>query len=57
MTHRRVSIVIPTLNAGAVLDEVLAAIARQDGGFKPEIVAIDSGSTDNTLTRLRETGD
>jgi glycosyltransferase involved in cell wall biosynthesis len=56
MTHPRVSIVIPTLNAGPALDDVLAAIARQDGEFRPEIVAIDSGSTDNTLTRLRETG-
>ena len=56
MTPPRVSIVIPTLNAGATLGEVLAAIAGQDGEFRPQIVAIDSGSTDGTLTRLREAG-
>lgn len=56
MTPPRVSIVIPTLNAGATLGEVLAAIAGQPGELRPEIVAIDSGSTDSTLTRLREAG-
>ena len=56
MNHPRVSIVIPTLNAGAVLDDVLSAIAREDGEFRPEIVAIDSGSTDGTLKRLHERG-
>ena len=56
MTPLRVSIVIPTLNAGATLGEVLAAIAGQEGEFRPQIVAIDSGSTDSTLTRLRDAG-
>jgi rhamnosyltransferase len=54
MTRPRVSIVIPTRNAGPTLDAVLSAIAAQDGDFHPEIVAIDSGSTDDTLQRLRE---
>ena len=54
MTRPRVSIVIPTRNAGTTLDAVLTAIAAQDGDFNPELIAIDSGSTDNTLPRLRE---
>ena len=54
MTRPRVSIVIPTRNAGPTLDAVLSAIAAQDGDFNPEIIAIDSGSTDDTLQRLRQ---
>jgi rhamnosyltransferase len=49
----RVSIVIPTFNAGALLDRVLDAIADQQAGFPYEIVAVDSGSTDDTVRRLR----
>jgi rhamnosyltransferase len=56
MTRPRVSIVIPTRNAGTRLDAVLSAIAAQDGDFNPEIIAIDSGSSDDTLQRLREAG-
>jgi len=50
---RRIPIVIPTLNAGSRLDEVLTAIAAQAGEFQPEVIAIDSGSTDGTLERLK----
>jgi rhamnosyltransferase len=50
-----VSVVIPTLNAGIAFEAVLAAIAGQDG-FDARIIAIDSGSTDDTLTRLRRAG-
>jgi rhamnosyltransferase len=49
----RVSIVIPTLNAGPVLEQVLAAIDSQNCDVRREIVAIDSGSTDGTLERLQ----
>jgi rhamnosyltransferase len=56
MTRIRVPIVIPTRNAGTTLGAVLSAIAQQDGDVIPEIVAIDSGSTDETLTVLDESG-
>jgi rhamnosyltransferase len=49
----RVSIVIPTFNAGPVLEEVLSAIDSQTCDVRPELVAIDSGSTDGTLERLQ----
>ena len=52
----RVSIVIPTLNAGTRLDAVLSALASQESGFLHEIVAIDSGSTDGTVERLSRHG-
>ena len=53
----RVSVVVPTLNGGKELEELLAAIARQrlaSGSF--EIVAADSGSTDGTRERLASAG-
>ena len=53
---RRVPIVIPTHNAGPALDDVLTAIAAQTGPFQPEIIGIDSGSTDGTVDRLKRGG-
>ena len=48
----RISIVIPTRNAGPVLDDVLNAVAAQEGHFAPDVIAIDSGSSDGTIDRL-----
>ncbi|MBL8694060.1 MAG: glycosyltransferase family 2 protein [Planctomycetes bacterium] len=45
----RASIVIPTLNGGPQYFEVLDRLAEQDYRPKPEIVVVDSGSTDGTL--------
>ena len=42
-------IVIPTLNAGAALGPALRAVA----GVAGDVVAVDGGSTDDTLERLR----
>jgi len=55
MSHR-IPIVIPTRNAGPVMNEVLEAIAAQEGPFQPEVLAIDSGSSDGTLDRLKGSG-
>ncbi len=52
----RLSLVMPTLNAGPLLDEVLAAILAQQTMRFDELVAIDSGSTDGTVERLRAAG-
>jgi rhamnosyltransferase len=51
---RRIPIVIPTRNAGPVLAEVLEAIAAQEGPFQPEVIAIDSDSSDGTLECLKQ---
>src|SRR5437762_6881082 len=50
---RRIPIVIPTRNAGPMLADVLEAIALQEGPFQPEVIAIDSGSSDRTLECLK----
>ncbi len=52
----RISLVIPTLNAGPLLDEVLASILALQGTRFDELVAIDSGSTDGTVHRLQQAG-
>ena len=50
------SLVIPTLNAGPLLEEVLDAVDRQPGAAELERVAIDSGSTDGTVGCLERHG-
>jgi rhamnosyltransferase len=56
MGRVRISLVMPTWNAGALLDEVLAAVvAQRDPGFD-ELLAVDSGSRDGTVERLRRAG-
>lgn len=52
----RPSLVIPTLNAGPLFGEVLAAIDAQEGIEDLEKVAVDSGSTDATVDQLRAHG-
>ncbi|MCA8941972.1 MAG: glycosyltransferase [Planctomycetes bacterium] len=48
----KISLVIPTLDAGTLLEEVLAAIDRQPNVADVEKIAVDSGSTDGTVDRL-----
>ncbi len=52
----KISLVIPTLNAGILLDEVLDAVDKQPGADELERIAVDSGSTDGTVTRLERHG-
>jgi len=49
-----VSIIIRTLNEERYLDELLVAIETQNAtDFSYEVVIVDSGSTDNTLTMAK----
>lgn len=43
-----VSIVIPVLNGGSVLEEALRAIHQQRGDFSLELLCLDSGSNDGS---------
>lgn len=52
----RASLVIPTLNAGPLLEQVLAQVDRQPGASALERVAVDSGSSDDTVAILRRHG-
>ncbi|WP_374764424.1 rhamnosyltransferase WsaF family glycosyltransferase [Yunchengibacter salinarum] len=50
------SVVIPTLNAGPVLDSVLDAVQAQEAPFAHDVLVIDSGSTDGTLDKVKSRG-
>ena len=44
----KVSVVIPTFNAGPGFRELLRKLDSQEGDFERELVVVDSGSTDGT---------
>jgi rhamnosyltransferase len=51
-----VSILIPVKNGGDDLARCLAAIERQDVPERPEVVVVDSGSTDGSVELARRAG-
>ncbi len=51
-----VSVVVPTLNAGARFEELLTRISEQDGDLDTELLVIDSGSDDGTVELARACG-
>ncbi len=53
---KKVSIVIPTLNAGPGFEDLLEKISVQEGNFDREVIVVDSGSTDGTDELARRYG-
>jgi len=53
---RKVSVVIPTLDAGPGFEELLQKIRAQEGDFEVEVLVIDSESTDGTDEIARRYG-
>ena len=53
---RKVTVFIPTLDAGPEFHRVLEALRSQKAPFEIEIRVIDSGSTDDTLPTLERFG-
>ena len=52
----RISLVIPTWNAGPLFQEVVDAVNALEGVVFDEKVAIDSGSTDGTVEVAKQAG-
>ncbi len=52
----RISIIIPTLNGAATLPALLSAVDRSRGGHEIELIAIDSGSRDDSVALLEAAG-
>ncbi len=52
----KVSVVIPTFNAGPEFEELLQKISSQERDFEHEIVVVDSESTDGTAELARRYG-
>jgi rhamnosyltransferase len=52
----KVSVVIPTLNAGPGFEELLKKVRVQEGDFDVEVLVVDSGSTDGTDELARSYG-
>jgi len=52
----KVSVVIPTLNAGPGFEQLLEKISAQEGDFDREVLVVDSGSTDGTDELARRYG-
>jgi rhamnosyltransferase len=51
-----VTVALPVLDGGALLDEVLAAVRAQRGDFEVELLIADSGSTDGSIEVARAHG-
>jgi len=54
MTKPSITVFLPTKNAGAEIKDTLQAVFAQKDTPPFEVLAIDSGSTDETLTILRQ---
>jgi len=52
----KVSVIIPTLNAGREFGWLLRKLKAQQGVLGIEIVVVDSGSTDGTVDRAQDAG-
>ena len=50
------SIVIPTKNGGSRFSDVIRAIKAQKTTYEYEVIVVDSGSTDNTVSLAKDAG-
>jgi rSAM/selenodomain-associated transferase 2 len=53
MTQNTISIIIPVLNEGAIIESTLSQLQKHSGA---EIIVVDGGSQDNTVNLAQQTG-
>lgn len=51
-----VSVVVPAFNASCFIDDCLDSVYAQTGSFNLDVIVVDDGSTDNTVSRVRSGG-
>lgn len=56
MSNRGISVIIPTLNGGALFEKCIDKLRRQQYPGEIQLIVVDSGSTDNTLEHARNAG-
>jgi rhamnosyltransferase len=56
MNDYKASVIIPTKNAGKQFERVLVAVLAQKTSWAYEVLVVDSGSTDNTVSYCKEKG-
>lgn len=52
--HHRVSVLMPLMDAGEALRQILPRLLEQDAAAELEVVAVDSASRDDTIAVLKE---
>ena len=53
-TEVKVSVIIPTKNAGSILKKVLKSVMNQKTDWDYEVIVVDSGSTDDTISNIKQ---
>lgn len=53
----KVSVIIPSYNYGAFVDQAVGSVLMQETTFNYEVIVVDDGSTDNTAEILAQTFD
>ena len=51
-----VSVIIPTYNLRLLIERAIRSVIRQNGGHDAEIIVVDDGSTDDTLSIIEKLG-
>ena len=49
-----ISVIIPVYNASALLDRCLDSVFNQVGNYNIEVILVDDGSTDNSVTLIKQ---
>ena len=48
------TIVIPTKNGGKLFDKVLERVFKQETEYEYEVICVDSGSKDETISTIKK---
>ncbi|MFH5831399.1 TIGR04283 family arsenosugar biosynthesis glycosyltransferase [Halalkalibaculum sp. DA3122] len=52
----KISVIIPTLNEEDMIGRTIRAVKKRSGGYLEEIIVVDGGSADRTISRANQAG-